>query len=58
MSLPAAEAILQGWVRNPASNHGFLLVGDAASERFRFSSREAFPHELRPKLTLTYTLKP
>ncbi len=53
---PAAEAVIQGWLRNPASNHGFLIANDAVSDGFKFSSREAYPHELRPKLTLTYTL--
>ena len=53
---PAAEALIQRWLRQPASNHGFLIASDAVSDGFRFSSREAFPHDLRPKLTLTYTL--
>ncbi len=53
---PAAEAVIQKWVRNPASNHGFLIASDVVSDGFRFSSREAFPHDLRPKLTLTYTI--
>lgn len=53
---PSAEAVIQGWVRNPATNHGFLIANDTVTDGFKFSSREAFPHDLRPKLTLTYTL--
>ena len=52
---PAAEAVIQKWIRTPASNHGFLIASDVVSDGFRFSAREAFPHDLRPKLTLTYT---
>lgn len=53
---PAAEAIIQNWLRKPDANHGFLIANDTVSDGFKFHSREAFPHDLRPKLTLTYTL--
>jgi outer membrane biosynthesis protein TonB len=53
---PAAEAVLQGWIRKPDSNHGFVIASDSNSDGFKFHSREAIPHDLRPKLTLTYTL--
>jgi hypothetical protein len=53
---PAAEALIQRWLRTPASNHGIVIASDVVTDGFRFSAREAFPHDLRPKLTLTYTL--
>lgn len=53
---PAAEGVLQGWIRKPETNHGFVLANDTVSDGFKFHSREAFPHELRPKLKLEYTL--
>jgi hypothetical protein len=54
--LPAGEALIQSWIRTPASNHGMILANDANADGFKFSSREAPVHERRPKLTLTYTL--
>jgi len=53
---PAAEAVLQKWIRKPDSNFGFVLASDTNTDGFKFRSREASSHELRPKLTLTYIL--
>ncbi|OYD09074.1 DNRLRE domain-containing protein [Paludifilum halophilum] len=53
-----AGDIVQQWVNDPASNHGFLVkrqdeAGDG--ERVLFLSSEAEEENLRPKLTVTYT---
>ncbi|MFC4856912.1 DNRLRE domain-containing protein [Actinophytocola glycyrrhizae] len=52
-------AVVQGWVDNPASNHGYLLkVRDeagAAKQRVLMLSGEAPEVRLRPSLTVTYT---
>jgi ferric-dicitrate binding protein FerR (iron transport regulator) len=53
---PAAEAVLQSWIRTPASNHGFIIANDTNSDGFKFHSREASNVDYRPRLTLTYTL--
>jgi len=53
---PAAEAVLQKWVRKPDSNFGFVLASDTNTDGFKFRSRESSSHDLRPKLTLTYIL--
>jgi hypothetical protein len=53
---PAAEGVIQSWIRLPASNHGFILANDNNSDGFKFYSRESSHVERRPKLTLTYTL--
>lgn len=54
--LPAGEALIQSWIRLPASNHGMILANDSNADGFKFSSRESAIHDRRPKLTLTYTL--
>lgn len=52
-------SVVQGWVDNPASNHGYLLkVRDeagAAKQRVLLLSDEAAEPYLRPSLTVTYT---
>jgi len=53
---PAAEGVIQGWLRKPDSNQGFVIANDMNTDGFKFHSREANLHGLRPKLTLTYTL--
>ncbi|MBI3858162.1 MAG: FecR domain-containing protein [Planctomycetes bacterium] len=55
---PAAEAVIQGWIRKPESNHGFLIANDTNSDGFKYHSRESAAPDLRPKLTLTYTVAP
>ncbi|MBB4908876.1 DNRLRE domain-containing protein [Actinophytocola algeriensis] len=51
--------VVQGWVDNPATNHGYLLkVRDeagAAKQRVLMLSGEAPEVRLRPSLTVTYT---
>lgn len=56
--LPAAEQVIQGWIRNPASNHGFILANDGNADGFKFHSRESAVPERRPRLTISYTLSP
>jgi ferric-dicitrate binding protein FerR (iron transport regulator) len=53
---PAAEAVIQKWLLKPDSNNGFVIANDSNSDGFKFHAREAYPHNLRPRLTLTYTL--
>lgn len=52
-------AVVQGWVDNPATNHGYLLkVRDeagVAKQRVLMLSGEAPEVRLRPSLTVTYT---
>lgn len=52
--------IVQGWVDNPSSNHGFLVkMHDevASNQRVTFLSSEAAEPELWPKLVVTYLEK-
>ncbi len=50
-------ADVQGWLDSPATNHGWIVVGDesAAPTAKRYSSREANQSAERPKLTIDYT---
>ncbi|HEX5495373.1 MAG TPA: DNRLRE domain-containing protein, partial [Mycobacteriales bacterium] len=53
-----ATAMAQGWVSDPATNHGALLkLADESgvSERTIFLSSEASEPQLRPQLVVTYT---
>jgi hypothetical protein len=54
--MTAAEEVLQRWIRRPESNFGFLIANDANTDGFKFHSRETASPELRPRLTLTYTI--
>jgi hypothetical protein len=49
-------ADVQDWLDAPASNHGFMLVGDETgpSTSKRFVSREGSDASLRPRLVVTY----
>ncbi len=50
--------VVQGWVDNPASNHGFevkLRDEAGAQQRVLFLSDEAAEPQLRPNLVVTYT---
>lgn len=49
----AGLAVVQAWVRAPAVNHGFAIVG-AHSDGFRFTAREHAEPSRRPRLTLRY----
>jgi len=48
---------VQGWVTNPATNFGYLLLGNEAAvgSAKRFATRESTIEENRPQLTVTYT---
>lgn len=51
-------ADVQGWVDNPASNFGWILIGDeeTAATTKRFDSRQNAITANRPLLTLTYEM--
>ena len=55
-STPEMLADVQSWLDAPASNHGWILIGDetAPSTAKRFASREAPDETLRPRLVVTY----
>src|SRR5574341_2123441 len=48
-------AMVQSWVDNPSSNHGFIILDYNNSNGLDFSSREKGTASLRPKLTVTYS---
>jgi hypothetical protein len=53
---PEGVAVVQSWLDNPASNHGFIVLNYAsASDGLDFSSRENRTAANRPKLTVTYS---
>jgi hypothetical protein len=54
-STPQLVADVQGWLAQPGSNHGWILIGDdqGLQNAKRFSSREDVPAG-RPTLTITY----
>ena len=52
----AGVAVVQSWVDNPSSNHGFIVLNYiSASNGLDFSSRETGTLSVRPKLTVTYS---
>ena len=53
---PAGIALVQSWIRSPATNNGLMIVGRANANPFIFESREASSVNRRPQLTLTYTM--
>jgi ferric-dicitrate binding protein FerR (iron transport regulator) len=50
----AGTAVIQGWVDNPLSNHGFWLGNPDNGDALGFESREAAQPVNRPKLTVTF----
>jgi hypothetical protein len=56
-SSPQLAADVQGWVSNPASNFGWILVGgeDVAQTAKRFNSRENADASTRPQLVVAFT---
>jgi len=49
-------AVLQSWIDNPSTNHGFIISDyTGATNGFSFSSREHSEVLNHPKLTVTYT---
>lgn len=55
-STPGMVADVQGWLDAPASNHGWILIGDedASNTSKRFVSREDEDAGMRPQLLVTY----
>jgi hypothetical protein len=53
-------ADVQGWLTNPATNFGWMVLGNEAEvQSFRsFHAREATNAALRPALTVTFTPVP
>ena len=51
-------ADVQGWLANPSSNFGWILIGNESTNTTtkRFDSRENSTAANRPKLTVTYTV--
>jgi parallel beta-helix repeat protein len=52
----AGVAALQGWVTNPASNHGFVLDALTNLDGLELDSSEVTTPANRPQLTVTYAL--
>lgn len=54
-STPALVADVQGWLNVPASNHGWILIGDdqGIQNAKRFASRQSGTASARPTLVLT-----
>lgn len=50
----AGVAVVQAWVDDPASNHGFILDGPGTSNRLEFRASEYGTKAQRPKLTVTW----
>ena len=48
-------ALVQSWVDNPTSNHGFIIANGSGIDGADFDSREASTANTRPKLTLRYS---
>jgi hypothetical protein len=55
-STPGLVADVQGWVDNPASNHGWLVLGNenATGSAKRFNTREHPSASSRPRLIVTF----
>jgi hypothetical protein len=47
---------VQGWVNAPASNNGWIMIGDEAAflNAKRFATRESFVEANRPQISVTY----
>ncbi len=54
-SSPDMAADIQGWLNAPATNHGWILIGNesAATTAKRFNTRENLAPETRPVLIIT-----
>jgi len=59
-STPEMVADLQGWLDDPPSNHGWILIGDESTfpTSKRFSTRENATMANRPSLTVYYSQAP
>ncbi|WP_254508368.1 Calx-beta domain-containing protein [Anatilimnocola floriformis] len=49
-------AVVQGWINNPSSNNGILLVNETTGAVVRINMSEQTNAALRPKLGVTYTV--
>lgn len=64
MSFPSTATLVadvQGWLRDPATNHGWLLRSqseDLLRTARHFASREAVDEVTRPRLLVTFSLPP
>ncbi len=59
-STPTLVADVQGWIANPATNHGWILIGNEVGDRQgkRFESRENVTVANRPRLVVVYDPPP
>jgi hypothetical protein len=48
----AGVAALQSWIKDPSTNHGFLIMGPEATDVLQVYSRDATPPERRPRLQI------
>lgn len=57
-STPSLVAEIQQWLETPATNFGWVVVGDESTSRTakRFDSRENATAASRPQLTVVYTI--
>jgi Bacterial TSP3 repeat len=51
-------AVIQAWVDGVRPNRGLILANPAAGDGLGFSSSEATPPTVRPRLTIVYTMAP
>lgn len=49
-------AVVQGWINNPSSNNGVILVNETTGAVVRINMSEQTNATLRPKLGVTYTV--
>lgn len=49
------EALVQSWVDDPTSNHGFIIANGSATDGADVDSRNALTASTRPKLTVRYS---
>jgi hypothetical protein len=58
-STPDMVSDVQGWLDNPASNHGWLLRQvDETAAAIRFDTREHADPSVQPRLTIDFSLPP
>jgi hypothetical protein len=50
----AGIAVVQGWVNNPSTNHGFFVVGPSSTNRLELRASEYSTKSQRPKLNVTW----
>ena len=50
----AGLTVVQAWIRNPARNHGLMIVNDRDTDNFKLYSRERKNSHERPKLKVSF----